>query len=199
MSSNNIPLHVLAFAGSLREGSYNRALLRAARTLAPGDMEIDIFDLVNIPLYNADLDTDELRPKPVVSFKEAINAANALLIATPEYNHGISGVLKNAIDWASRPARRSVLQGKPIGIIGASQQRVGTARAQEQLKLVLEPTLCYVMPHPGVLVGEAGEKFDDQGRLADEATQKFVQEFLQSLAQWTERFQEHPVMVNRSD
>lgn len=199
ISRNNSPLHVLAFAGSLREGSYNRALLRAAQTLASEDTEIGIFDLRDIPLYNADLDTDELRPEPVVSFKEAIGGADVLLIATPEYNHGISGVLKNAIDWASRPARRSVLQGKPVGIMGASQQRIGTARAQEQLKLVLEPTLCYVMPHPGVLVGQAGEKFDDQGRLTDEGTRQFVQEFLRSLARWARRFREHPQAAGTSD
>lgn len=198
MNSNH-PLHVLGFAGSLREGSYNRTLLRAAQTLAPEGMAIDIFDLADIPLYNADLDTDELRPESVMSFKEAIGGADVLLIATPEYNHGISGVLKNAIDWASRPARRSVLRGKPVGIMGASQQRIGTARAQEQLKLVLGPTLCYVMPHAGVLVGQADEKFNSQGQLIDETTQGFVQEFLESLDRWTRRFQEHPQAAGTSD
>lgn len=196
MTDENAPLHVLAFAGSLREGSYNRALLRAAAKLAPNDVEVDIHDLADIPLYNADVDNDEDRPEAVTAFKQAIGAADGLLIATPEYNHGITGVLKNAIDWASRPGHRSVLRGKPVGMIGASRGLMGTARAQEQLKPILEATLSYLMPHPGVLVNRAGDKFDDQGRLADEATQKFLRGYLTSLASWVRRFREHPIPMD---
>lgn len=181
-------IHLLGFAGSLRAGSFNRALLRAARELAPEGMEIRTFDLAPIPLYNADLDTDERRPESVVAFKAAVGEADALLIATPEYNYGVPGVLKNAIDWASRPAYRSVLVGKPCGIMGASGSAVGTARAQSKLRDDLYATLAPVLPHPGVLVSAAGKKFDAEGRLTDEDTRGFLRDFLGDFAEWTRRF-----------
>jgi chromate reductase len=123
-------------------------------------MHIDVFELDDIPLYNADLDTDELRPHEVRRLKDGITAAEALLMTTPEYNHSVPGVLQNAIDWASRPALKSPLVGKPVAIAGASPSAVGTARAQQQLKLVLMSTLALVLPHPGVLIAQAHEKFD---------------------------------------
>src|SRR5690242_13902531 len=118
-------LRVLGFAGSLRSASYNRALIRAAQELAPPNMTIDVFDLAAIPLYNADVEAQG-DPEPVAAFKQAIRGADALLIATPEYNHGVPGVMKNAIDWASRPPRQSPLDGKPVGILGGSPGITGS-------------------------------------------------------------------------
>ena len=181
------PLRVLGFAGSLRTDSYNRALLRAAQELAPEDVQVELFDLAQIPLYNADIDTDAERPEPVSRFKAAIAETDALLIATPEYNHNVSGVLQNAIDWASRPAFQSPLVGKPVGIMGAARGGIGTARAQEILKPVLLAVLAHVFPHRGVLVSRAAEKFED-GKLVDEATRDFLADYLVQFVAFAERF-----------
>mgnify|MGYP000362663085 CR=1 FL=1 len=180
-------MNVLAFAGSLRSGSYNRSLIRAARELAPDGMEIEIFDLAPIPLYNADLDNDDDRPEVVERFKRAIADADALLISSPEYNHGVPGVLQNAIDWASRPGLKSVMKGKPVAIMGASRGLFGAARGQQMLKLVVYSTLALLMPHPGVAVGNSPDKFDEDGRLVHEPTREFVAKFLRELESWVER------------
>src|SRR4051794_140605 len=180
-------MRVLGIAGSLRHGSYNRGLLEAARQLAGPAMTIEPFDLAGIPLYNADFDTDERRPAEVVRLKRAIAETDALLMVTPEYNHSVPGVLQNAIDWASRPGNRSVFVGKPVAIMGASTGAVGSARAQQQLKLVLMSTLALVLPHPGVVVGQAKEKFDEAGALTHEPTRQFIAAFLQALDAWTHR------------
>ncbi len=182
--------NILGIAGSLRAGSYNQALVKAAQEIAPSGMRIDLFDLAGIPLYNADLDTDALRPAAVEQFKQALAEADAVLFVTPEYNHSIPGVLQNAIDWASRPARRSPLAGKPVAMMSASPGAIGGARAQEQLKLVLLSTLALVMPHPGVLVGKATQKFDETGRLIDEPTRRFLRQFLEDFRIWTQYFKE---------
>lgn len=180
-------IHVLGIAGSLRERSLNRYLLEAAREVAPAGMAIEIFDLKEIPLYNQDQDVDERRPAAVERLRQEIRDADALLIATPEYNHSVPGVLQNALDWASRPARRSSLSGKPVAVMGAAPGTIGTARAQEHLRLVLQATLALVLPHPGVAVGQAREKFDDEGNLVDEPTRRFLSSFLQELEAWTRR------------
>ena len=180
-------MNVLGIAGSLRRESYNRHLLAAARQLAPPSMTIEPFDLSGIPLYNADLDTDERRPAEVTRLKAAVAAADAVLIATPEYNHSIPGVLQNAIDWVSRPGNNSPLKGKPAAIMGASVGVIGTARAQQQLKLVLMSTLALVLPHPGVAVAQAADKFDASGSLTHEPTRQFVAAFLAALERWTQR------------
>jgi chromate reductase len=180
-------IRILGIAGSLRAQSLNRSLLEAARKLAPEGVEIEPFALDEIPLYNQDLDTDERRPAAVARFQEAIREADALLIATPEYNHSIPGVLQNAIDWASRPAGRSPLAGKPVGIIGASGGAIGTARAQQQLKVVLFSTLALLMPHPGVTVGNAREKFSPGGELTDEPTRRFLEGYLRELERWVRK------------
>ena len=180
-------MRVLGIAGSLRSGSYNRGLLEAARQLAPPSMTIDRFDLDAIPLYNADLDADGKRPAEVERLKKAIAAADAVLMVTPEYNHSVPGVLQNAIDWASRPGLKSPLAGKPAGLMGASAGAIGSARGQQQLKLVLMSTLALVMPHNGVSVGQAKEKFDASGSLTHEPTRQFVAAYLNELDAWTRR------------
>lgn len=179
--------HILGIAGSLRDQSLNRWLLEAAREVAPEGVSIEIFDLGEIPLYNADLDSDGARPASVERFKDALTATDALLIATPEYNYTIPGVLQNALDWASRPARRSPLSGKPVGIMGASPGSIGTARAQEHLKLVLLAALALPLPHGGVVVGDALRKFDETGTLVDEPTRRFLADYVQQLAAWARR------------
>ena len=172
---------------SLRQGSYNRALLRATQELAPASMEIRIFDrMVELPLFNQD-DEAEDDPEPVQALRGAIAEADAPLVATPEYNQGVPGVLKNAIDWASRPPGRLVLAGKPAAIMGASPGATGTARAQSQLRQTFVFTGTPALLQPEILVYRAHEKFDGEGRLTDERTREFVGKLLRGLADWTRR------------
>jgi chromate reductase len=171
---------ILGIAGSLREASYNRALLRAARELLTQGVELREFDPGGLPFYDADVEAAG-DPEPVVAFKEAIRDADALLIATPEYNRGVPGVLKNAIDWASRPPLASPLAGKPVAIVGASTGRGGTARAQEQLNAALEYSRATVLEQPEVLVPEAFMRFDEHGELVDESVRADLAELLDAL------------------
>ena len=180
-------ISVIAFAGSLRRDSFNKALLRAAREEAPEHLAIEIFDLAEVPLYNADLERAG-DPDAVERLKSAIRAADGLLIATPEYNHGVAAVTKNAVDWASRPPRASALNGKPVAILGASPGMTGTARGQSQLRQAFGFTNSYCMPQPEVLVYRAHEKFDDEGRLTDEATRKHLAKFLAAFGEWIRKF-----------
>jgi chromate reductase len=179
-------LNFLAIAGSLRRASFNRGLVRAAVELAPPGTRVTPYDLAGIPMFNADVEADG-DPEPVAAFKRAIADSDALLIATPEYNHCIPGVLKNAIDWASRPARESVLTGRPAAMMGASTGRGGTARAQAHLRDGLAYTNGYVLPLPEVLVDLARAKFDADGNLTDDETRSEVRDLLVSLAAWTRR------------
>jgi chromate reductase, NAD(P)H dehydrogenase (quinone) len=174
-------MRVLGISGSLRAGSYNRALLDAARELAPSGMDIVEFDLRELPFYDGDIEAAG-DPEPVKALKEAIRSADALLIATPEYNRGVPGVLKNAIDWASRPPLGSPLAGKPVAIMGASTGRGGTARAQEQLRSALEYSRANALAQPEVLVPEAYLRFDEQGQLVDEETRTRVRAMLEALS-----------------
>jgi chromate reductase len=178
--------HVFAFAGSLRNGSYNRALLRAAQEEAPNEMTIELFDLADVPLYDADVEA-EGDPEGVTALKEGIRSADAMLIATPEYNHGVPAVTKNAVDWASRPPRDAPLNEKPVGIIGASPGMTGSARGQTQLRQAFEFTNSFCMSQPEILVARAHEKFDDEGNLTDQKTRTFLKKYLVSLEQWTAR------------
>jgi chromate reductase len=180
-------VRVLGVAGSLRLGSLNRALLRAAAKLAPAGMTIETFDLIDVPLYNGDVEAAG-DPPGVAAFKDAIRAADAVLFVTPEYNHGVPGVMKNAVDWASRPARDAALNGKPVGILGASPGQTGTARGQSQLRQAFEFTNSFCMPQPEILVFRALEKFDAQGELTDEKTAAFLGKYLESLRAWTLKF-----------
>jgi chromate reductase len=178
-------VRVLGISGSLRAGSYNRALLQAARELAPEGMEIVDVDLRGLPFYDGDVEAAG-DPEPVTAFKEAIRSADALLIATPEYNRGVPGVLKNAVDWASRPPLGSPLTGKPVAIMGASTGRGGTARAQEQLRAALEFSRASVLNEPEVLVPEAYMRFDEQGRLTDDETRREIAALLEVVASSTQ-------------
>src|SRR5712692_4218329 len=180
-------LQIAGIAGSLRQGSFNGGLLRAAVELAPPTLHITIHDLSPIPLYNGDVEARGV-PETVVALREAVRVADGLLIATPEYNHGVPGVLKNAIDWLSRPPRASALNGKPAGIIGASPGMTGTARAQSQLRQAFVFTNTYALTQPEVLVARAHEKFDQAGTLIDQATRGFLATFLQAFSAWVARF-----------
>ena len=179
-------VHVLGVAGSLRRESYNRKLLRAAQGLAPDGVAVDAFELDGIPLYNADLDGDAA-PAPVREFKARIAAADALLLVTPEYNWGMPGVLKNAIDWASRRTASSPLRHKPVALMGASTGQWGTVRAQLQWRQTFVYLDAYVLPQPQALVTMAESKFDAAGALTDEPTRGHVRKLLEALAAWTRR------------
>lgn len=174
---------VLGFAGSLRADSYNRALLRAAIQHAPPTMVVRTFELDAIPLYHFDVE-QQGDPEAVRRFKEAIDEADAVLIATPEYQHGVPGVLKNALDWASRPPGESVLRNKPAAIMGATPGRYGTARAQSQLRQTLTYNSCLCLMQPEVLIARADERFDARGELVDEATITVLRTMLAAFDSW---------------
>jgi chromate reductase, NAD(P)H dehydrogenase (quinone) len=173
-------MRLLGIAGSLRERSYNRALLRAAAELAPPGVVLEEHDLRGLPFYDGDLEAAG-DPEPVTELKNAIRRADGLVISTPEYNRGIPGGLKNAIDWASRPALASPLAGKPVAIMGASTGRSGTARAQQQLREALGFPRAVVVEEPEVLVPEAYLHFDENGELVDEQTREQIAELLAEL------------------
>ncbi len=185
-SSAGGAIKVAGFAGSLRKASFNRALLRAAAELAPAGMTIEVLEIRGIPVYDADVEA-EGDPAPVAEFKRAVDAADGLLIATPEYNYGVPGVTKNVIDWASRPPRKSVLDGKPVAVMGATPGMWGTARGQAQLRQAFTFTNSYAMQQPEILVARAGEKFDADGRLVDDTTREYLGKFLVAFAAWIER------------
>jgi chromate reductase len=182
----SVAINVLAFAGSLRTASYNRALIRAAEMRAPIGMRITAFDIAAIPMFNADVEASGV-PAAVSQFHEAIAAADALLIATPEYNHGVPGVLKNALDWASRPAGKSPLWEKPAGVIGASPGQTGSARAQSQIRQTFEFTNCICMNQPELIVFRAHERFDDAGNLIDQTVARFLDAYLVAFLAWSRR------------
>lgn len=188
MNSDKI-WRVCGVAGSLREGSFNRALLRAARDLAPPNLRIEIFDrLADVSMFNADVEA-EGDPEPVTALKRAIAAADGLLLVTPEYNAGVSGPMKNAVDWASRrfEGGAPVLKRKPTAVMGATPGLLGTARAQAQLRSSLANTGAVVMQQPQVHLMRATERFVD-GELSDEDTRKHVEALLEAFAGWIARF-----------
>jgi chromate reductase len=178
MTTNDERLEILGIAGSLRRDSYNRALLEATRELLPATISLRTFErLGDVPLYNQDVE-DRGDPGIVLELKAKIARADGLLIATPEYNYSVPGVLKNAIDWTSRPRGRTPLMGKPTALMGASSSITGTARAQLALRDSLVFTQTPVFPGPEVLVANAPERFDDAGRLTDVSTREFIRDFL---------------------
>ena len=179
------PIRILGIAGSLRRASYNRAALRAAMEVAPQDAALDTFELDGIPGFNQD--EEQNPPAKVIELKRRIREADAILIVTPEYNYSIPGVLKNSIDWASRPYGDSAWNGKPVAVMGASVGTIGTARAQYHLRQVFVFLNMFPINQPEVMISNAGERFDAQGNLKDETTKKLMRQLLQSLADWTRR------------
>lgn len=181
-------LSIVGISGSLRQLSFNTALLRASAPVL-GGLSADLTLIpIELPLYNADL-IQSGTVERVERFKQAIERAGAVLIATPEYNFGPPGLLKNAIDWASRPAYRSVFRDKPVGVIGASGSVVGTARAQGQLKQVLLGMASQVFPYPELLVGNAAQRFDERGKLIDDETRQRLTAYLRDFVGWVRRVQ----------
>ena len=178
------PIRVLGISGSLRRNSYNSALLQTASGLLPSGMLLEIFDLSPLPMFNQ----DEEKPFPpvVVDFRNRIATADALLIASPEYNASITGALKNAMDWASRPPAQP-LSGKPVAIMGASTGNFGTLRAQLHLRQILTHVGALTLPKPEVLVARAGQAFAPDGELIDETARGFLRDLLNALAEWTQR------------
>ena len=181
-------IRVAGIPGSLREGSLNKGLLRAAVELAPAGMEIKTYTgLGDIPPYNEDVFAKG-DPEPVAVMKAAIGEADAILISTPEYNYGVPGVLKNAIDWASRPAGKSVLNRKPAAIMGCSPGLGGTIRAQHALRQTFVFTETYVMLQPEIKIPSAAPLFDSSGRLTDDNTRQHLKKFLEAFVVWVQRF-----------
>jgi len=176
---------ILGFAGSLRKNSYNKALLRAASGLLPKDAKLEIFDLEGIPPFNQDLESR--MPTRVREFKAKIRAADAVLIATPEHNYSVPGVLKNAIDWASRPYGDNSFEGKPVAIMSASTGRLGGARAQYHLRQTFVFLNMHPINRPEVIVAFASEKIDEDGILTDKETRRLINELLKSLIIWTQK------------
>ena len=181
-------VNILGFAGSLRKGSYNRSLLRAALELLPRNAKLEIFDLDGIPPFNQDLENQP--SEKVKEFKAKIRAADAILIATPEYNYSIPGVLKNAIDCASRPYGDNAFEHKPVAIMGASPGMMGTARAQYHLRQCFVFLTCFALNQPEVMVPFAAEKIDKEGKLTDQKIREKIRELLESLVAWTKRLKQ---------
>jgi len=180
------PARVVAFAGSLRRRSFNRALIEAAREIAPPALTIESVGIGGLPLYDADLEAQG-DPAPVTEFKAALASADGILIATPEYNDGIPGVLTNALDWGSRLPGRSPLAGKPVMVMGASPSQVGTARAQLHLRQVLAHVQARALPPPELLVARAHERFDAELHLTDEGTRRLLADLLRRFVIWIAR------------
>ncbi len=178
-------MNILGFAGSLRKDSYNRSLLRAALELVPKDAKLEIFDLDGIPPFNQDLENQP--SEKVKEFKAKIRAADAILIATPEYNYSIPGVLKNAIDCASRPHGDNAFERKPVAIMGASPGMMGTARAQYHLRQCFVYLTCFALNQPEVMVPFAQEKIDKEGKVTDQKTREKIKELLEGLVTWTNK------------
>lgn len=176
---------VLGFSGSLRSGSFNSAALRATAGLVPGGMTVEAFDLAPIPLYNEDVYAKGF-PPPVADFRARIKAADALLICTPEYNYSVSGVLKNAIDWASRPPDQP-FDGKTIAILSASPSFTGGARAQYHLRQIFVYLNPLILNRPEVMISAAHTKFDAKGELTDDKVREQIRGLLEALKSCAER------------
>ena len=168
--------------GSLRQASWNRKLFEATARLAEGAFRLEPFDLGPLPHFNADLDAH--LPRVVEALKADLYAAQGLLIVSPEYNYGFPALVKNGIEWCSRPPRVSPLKDKPVGLMGASISNTGTIRAQLQLRQVLLGTQSRVLPGPEVVIGRVQEKFDAEGVLTDEATERVISAFLEAFGTW---------------
>jgi chromate reductase, NAD(P)H dehydrogenase (quinone) len=186
MTENTIA--ILGIAGSLRRASYNRAALRAAQLLVPEDATLDTVELDGIPGFNEDEESHP--PAKVVELKTRVRAADAILLVTPEYNYSIPGVLKNAIDWASRPYGDNAWHGKPVAVMGASVGMLGSARAQYHLRQVFVFLNMYPVNQPEVMIAHAAERFDATGHLIDTQAQDLIRQLLRNLVAWTRLLQQ---------
>jgi len=182
------PFVILGIAGSLRRDSFNRMALRAAQQLAPEGARIDVADIEGLPGFNQDLEGEP--PAKVTELKQQIRDADAILFVTPEYNYSVPGVLKNAIDWASRPYGDSAWVGKPVAVMGASVGMLGTARAQYHLRQMFVFLNMHAVNQPEVMISQATKRFDEQGNLTDETSRKLIQQLLQELVRWTKLLQD---------
>ncbi len=182
------PITVAAIAGSLRRKSHNRGLLRAAAELAPPYVTINIIDLAPLPFYNSEIDLPwPNKPPAVIEFLDQLGTADAFLIATPEYNYSITGVLKNALDWATRqprPDQPPTIQGKPVAIMGAGG-RYGTVRAQAHLRYILLHNDMKVLGKPEIMVVRSGDAADSEGNITDHTVRNQVEELVHALYKWT--------------
>ena len=178
-------IKILGIAGSLRKESYNKSALKAAQALAPEGTEVEIFDIAGIPLFSQD-DEHHVPPR-VTEFKKRIHAADAILFVTPEYNYSVPGVLKNAIDWASRPYGESAWHGKPVAIMGASVGTMGTARAQYHLRQMFVFLNMHAVNQPEVMIANASQKFDNEGNLSDDVAANLITQLLTNLRDWTRK------------
>lgn len=178
---------ILGISGSLRKGSFNSAALRAAKELAPKGMTIEIADITSVPLYNEDVRAQGF-PAVVADLRQRVKEADGVLLASPEYNYSISGVMKNTIDWISRPPEQP-FDGKPIAVMGASGGLLGTARAQYHLRQSFVFMNGFVMNRPEVMIGQSQNKFDAEGKLTDQPTRDFLAAMLTAFAAWVHRIQ----------
>lgn len=184
------PITILGVAGSLRENSYNRLLLKGAPQLLPSSTRLEIFEIDKIPLYNQDVEATAF-PEEVKAFKRKIEASDALLISTPEYNHSYPGVLKNAIDWASRPYGHNSFDGKPTAVMSASPGLFGGIAAQDQLKQVLLALNTRLVTQPAVIVSSAQEKIDHEGNILDPNTKQFMLQLIANLVSLVRLFSQY--------
>lgn len=178
-------LNILGIIGSLRRASYNRGLMRAAQELLPEGVNLTVADISGLPLFNEDLESSV--PAEVQTLKRQIREADAILIATPEYNYSVPGVLKNAIDWASRPYGDNSFDGKPVAIMGASVGMLGTARAQYHLRQTFVFLNMHPLNQPEIMVPFASQNFDAEGNLTNEKTRQMISQMLKLLAEWSRR------------
>ena len=176
---------ILGIAGSIRKASLNRAALRAAAELLPEGAELTTFEIDEIPPFSQDSEANP--PAAVTAFKAAIRDADAILFVSPEYNYSIPGVLKNAIDWASRPYGDSAWDGKPAAIMGVSGGALGTARMQYDLRKVMVFLNMFPLNRPEVMIGNSGKRFDAEGNLTDDATREIMAKQLAALVEWTRK------------
>lgn len=179
-------IKVLAICGSLRKGSYNRMVLNEAIKLTPETMEITVAEIGDLPLFNQDLEMNP--PVSVNRFREQVKNADALLFVTPEHNYSVPAVLKNALEWGSRPYAAAVMNKKPVAMMGASNGMLGTGRGQYQLRQICVQIDMYAMNRPEVMIPFVKEKFDERGNLTDEKTCSKIKELLEALVEWTKRF-----------
>ena len=178
-------LKVVAIVGSLRKESFNKKLMRAVNKLNHPDIEFDILKIDDIPLFNQDNETN--LPPVVAELKNKVSSADGVLLVTPEYNRSIPGVLKNVIDWGTRPYGKNAWKGKPTGIIGASPGVIGTAVAQSHLRSVMLALGAIVMGLPEVYIYFKDGLIDENGNISDDKTKQFLQEFLNQFSKWIDK------------